>query len=253
MTPTLSVVFPAYNEEQRIGELLDGLRAVAAAGLPGLELLEAVIVDDGSVDGTVGRVEAALPGAPWITLVADGSPNQGKGRATARGVTAARGDLVLLADVDLAAPLAEVSKLHAALLREGADLAIGSRDVPGSVVTGASFHRKLMGRIFNYAVRRMTGLPYRDTQCGFKLMPTPVGRRLLGDQLVAGYAFDVEMLLRARAFGLRVAEVPIAWEHRPGSKLNPLPAAVSMSRDVLRLVRAERRTGPDLAREPCGP
>jgi dolichyl-phosphate beta-glucosyltransferase len=252
MTPTLSIVFPAYNEEQRIGTLLDGVSAVAAAGLPGLELLEAVIVDDGSVDGTVARVEAVLAGAPWITLLADGSPNQGKGRATARGVRAARGDLVLLADVDLAAPIAEVTKLHEAL-RAGAELAIGSRDVPGSVVTGASFHRKLMGRIFNYAVRRMTGLPYRDTQCGFKLMPTPVGRRLLGDQLVAGYAFDVEMLLRARAFGVRVAEVPIDWEHRPGSKLNPLPAAVSMSRDVLRLVRAERRTGPDLAREPCGP
>ncbi len=253
MTPTLSIVFPAYNEERRMGQLLDGLRTIAATGLPGLELLEAVIVDDGSLDGTVARVTAALPSCPWITLVADGTPNQGKGAATARGVTAARGELVLLADVDLAAPLLEVGKLHAAL-RGGADLAIGSRDVPGSVVTGASFHRKLMGRIFNYAVRRVTGLPFRDTQCGFKLMATPVGRRLLAEQAVAGYAFDVEVLLRARALGLRVAEVAIAWEHRPGSKLNPLPAAVAMSRDVLRLARAERRrSDPDLAREPCGP
>jgi dolichyl-phosphate beta-glucosyltransferase len=250
--PTLSIIFPAYNEERRIGALLDGLRAAVAAGLPGIELLEAVIVDDGSVDGTVARVAAERAGAPWLTLLADGSPNQGKGAAVARGVTAARGELVLLADVDLATPLGEVAKLHGALGR-GASLAIGSRDVPGSVVTGASFHRKLMGRAFNLGVRRVTGLPFRDTQCGFKLMPRGVGRTLLGEQLVSGYAFDVEMLLRARALGLRVAEVAIRWEHRPGSKLNPLPAAVSMSRDVLRLARADRRTAPELAREPCGP
>lgn len=252
MTPTLSIVFPAYNEERRLGRLLDGLRETAAAGLPGLRLLEAVIVDDGSLDATAARVAVELDTAPWITLVSDGSPNQGKGAATARGVAAARGELVLLADVDLATPLDEVVKLHDAM-RGGADLAIGSRDVPGSVVTGASFHRKLMGRVFNYGVRRVTGLPFRDTQCGFKLMPAGVGRRLLSAQLVAGYAFDVEMLLRARALALRVAEVPICWEHRPGSKLNPVPAAVAMSRDVLRLARAARRTDHDVAHETCGP
>lgn len=255
MTPTtLSLVFPAYNEAQRIDGLLDGLRLLFAAGVPGLSLLEAVIVDDGSADETPALVRAACAAAPWITLVADGGPNQGKGAAIARGVAAARGELVLMADVDLATPLCEVVKLHAGLQR-GADLAIGSRDVPGSVVTGASRHRKMMGRVFNYGVRRVTGLRFRDTQCGFKLMPTGIGRRLLGEQLVAGYAFDVEMLLRARAFGLRVEEVPICWEHRPGSKLNPLPAAVSMSRDVLRLSRAVGRTSePELAREePCGP
>jgi dolichyl-phosphate beta-glucosyltransferase len=249
--PSLSIVFPAYNEEERVGQLLDGLRAVVAAGLPGLALLEAVIVDDGSLDATAARVSAALPAAPWITLVSDGTPNQGKGAATARGVAAARGELVLLADVDLATPLGEVAKLHAALGR-GVDLAIGSRDVPGSVVTGASFHRKLMGRVFNLGVRRVTGLGFRDTQCGFKLMPVAVGRRLLAEQSVCGYAFDVEMLLRARALGLRVEEVPIRWEHRPGSKLNPLPAALAMSRDVLRLARAAPRPDRDLAHEPCG-
>ena len=250
--PTLSIVVPAYNEERRIEPLLDGLRALAATGVPGLELLEAVIVDDGSTDGTVHRVAAELGTAPWITLVADGGPNQGKGAAIARGVAAARGELVLLADVDLATPLAEVGRLLAALER-GAEVAIGSRDVPGSVVIGASFHRKLMGRVFNYGVRRVTGLPYRDTQCGFKLMPSGVGRTLLGDQLVAGYAFDVEMLLRARALGLRVVEVPIRWTHRPGSKLNPLPAAFAMTRDVLRLAAADRQTAHELAQEPCGP
>ncbi|MGI8802053.1 MAG: glycosyltransferase [Solirubrobacteraceae bacterium] len=252
MTQTLSLVIPAYNEEHRVGRLLDGLRELSAAGVPGLRLLEAVIVDDGSTDATAAAVQAELPGAPWIRLISDGTPNRGKGAATGRGVAAARGELVLLTDVDLATPLHEVAKLHA-VLGGGVDVAIGSRDVPGSVVTGASFHRKLMGRIFNYGVRRMTGLPFRDTQCGFKLMGTAAGRRLLGEQLVAGYAFDVELLLRARALGLRVAEVPIRWEHRPGSKLNPLPAAVSMSVDVLRLVRAARRTDPDLAHEPCGP
>jgi dolichyl-phosphate beta-glucosyltransferase len=252
MTPTLSIVLPAYDEAQRIGDLLAGLRELAATGVPGLELLEAVIVDDGSSDGTAAAVRAELAQAPWLRLLADGGPNQGKGAAIARGVAAAHGQLVLLADVDLATPLSEVVRLHEGLLG-GADLAIGSRDVPGSVVTGASFHRKLMGRVFNYGVRRLTGLPFRDTQCGFKLMPAAVGRRLLGEQLVAGYAFDVELLLRARALGLRVDEVPIRWEHRPGSKLNPLPAAVAMTRDVLLATRALRQTERDLAREPCGP
>ncbi len=252
MTPTLSIVLPAYNEAERLGGLLAGLSELAATGVPGLELLEAVIVDDGSSDGTAAAVRAELPRAPWLRLLADGGPNQGKGAAIARGVAAARGQLVLLADVDLATPLGEVARLHDGL-RRGADLAIGSRDVPGSVVTGASFHRKLMGRVFNYGVRRLTGLPFRDTQCGFKLMPTPVGRQLLDEQLVAGYAFDVELLLRARALGLRVEEVPVRWAHRPGSKLNPLPAAFAMSCDVLRATWALRRDDRDLARESCGP
>jgi dolichyl-phosphate beta-glucosyltransferase len=156
-------------------------------------------------------------------------------------VRAARGELALLIDVDLSTPLGELTKL-ARSLEAGADVAIGSRDLPGSVVVNAPEHRKHIGRAFNLMVRRLTGLPFRDTQCGFKLMTTETARSLLRDQLVHGFAFDVELLLRARAMGLEIAEVPVVYIHDRDSKVNPLAASPRMAADVLRLAWRFRRS-----------
>jgi glycosyltransferase involved in cell wall biosynthesis len=238
---TVSLVFPAYNEAHRVGRLVDDLEATAERDLSGagLELLEALVVDDGSADGTARVLAERAKGSPWIGVLTDGAVNRGKGATIARGVEAARGELVLFADVDLATPLSEAAKLSAALER-GASIAIGSRDLPGSVVTGAPLYRKQMGRTFHACVRRLTGLPFKDTQCGFKLMPTAIARELLREQAIPGFAFDVELLVRATALGYEIAEVPISWHHQPGSRLRPLPATLSMTRDVLRIARSAR-------------
>jgi dolichyl-phosphate beta-glucosyltransferase len=153
----------------------------------------------------------------------------------------ARGDLVLLADVDLSAPLAETHKLAAALAR-GADVAVGSRALHGAHVEETPLPRELMGRMFNAFVRAATALDVRDTQCPLKLLDTKLAHRLTEEQMATGFAFDVELLLRARREGARIVEVPIAFHHDRDSRVRPVTSAVSMARDVLRL--AVRLRGP---------
>jgi dolichyl-phosphate beta-glucosyltransferase len=244
MASTVSLVFPSYNEERRLPRLADALRTSAAGDLAdaGLELVEAIVVDDGSLDASAGVLRAQAPATPLLAPLIREGANQGKGAAVKAGVERARGDLVLVSDVDLAAPLAEARKLRAAL-DAGASIAIGSRALAGSDVTGVPLPRRIMGRVFNRLVRVLSGLPYRDTQCGFKLMRADLARELLSEQLTPGFAFDVEILMRARRRGLAVAEVPIAYHHDPDSSIDAAGASLGMARDVARLARALRRRG----------
>jgi glycosyltransferase involved in cell wall biosynthesis len=174
-----------------------------------------------------------------IPLIREGR-NEGKGAAVAAGVAVASGELVLISDVDLAAPLSEAGALLEAI-DEGADGAIGSRAIDRGLVTGIPLGRRVMGRGFNGLVRTMSGLPYRDTQCGFKLFRTPVARRLLAEQITPRFAFDVEMLMRARRDGLEVDEVPIEYHHDPDSSIAPGRASLQMAWDVARLAVRLRR------------
>jgi dolichyl-phosphate beta-glucosyltransferase len=241
-TASVSLVIPSYNEERRLPRLAAALRDSATADLAreGLTLIEALVVDDGSLDSSADvlrQEEAMTPGlAP---LIREGR-NQGKGAAVAAGVRIAQGEFVLISDVDLAAPLHEAGRLMAAI-DDGADVAIGSRAIDPSLVTGIPLRRRVMGRAFNGLVRTMSGLPYRDTQCGFKLLPTPVARRLLAEQLAPRFAFDVEILMRARRDGLYVEEVPIEYHHDPDSSIAPASASVQMAWDVARLAWKLRR------------
>jgi len=177
-TATVSIVIPAYNEEARLPALLETLTAEAesAAAEAGLRLRETLIVDDGSTDRTRRMLEAAGAEDEGLKPVLEIDRNRGKGAAFAAGALRAEGDYVLLADVDLSTPLGELKKLTAAI-EAGADIAIGSRAVPGAVVERGPLHRKLTGNTFNGAVRVMTGLRVRDTQNGFKLFPTDAVKR----------------------------------------------------------------------------
>jgi dolichyl-phosphate beta-glucosyltransferase len=233
---SLSLVIPAYNEEARLPALLDVLATTAAgaAGKAGFELLEALIVDDGSSDRTAEMLAGATKAGPRLKPVLGAGENRGKGAAVATGVSRARGEYVLIADVDLSTPLEELPKLSAAI-EDGFDLAIGSRAVAGAVVERGPAHRKLMGAAFNGAVRTLTGLRVRDTQCGFKLMRTGVARQLLAELECPGFAFDVELLLRADLAGLRIAEVPVLYVHDPRSSVKVVSASLRMLGDVGRL------------------
>jgi glycosyltransferase involved in cell wall biosynthesis len=236
---TLSVVIPAYNEEARLSALLEALASSADAAVEaaGLELLEVLIVDDGSDDRT--REILAAASLPKLRAVLERSENRGKGASVADGVRKAEGDLVLLADVDLSTPLEELHKLSAAM-RQGADIAIGSRAVQGAVVERGPTHRKLTGKAFSATVRALTGLPVRDTQNGFKLLPTEVGKALLAEQLCTGFAFDVELLMRAQRAGLAIVEVPVLYVHDERSRVQVGQASAQMLRDVILLSRRLR-------------
>ncbi len=234
--PTLSLVIPAFNEEARLPGLLSTLAesAVAAVENAGFELLEVVLVDDGSTDATRRMLSEAGAADSRLKPLLGSGENRGKGAAVAAGVAAAKGDCVLLADVDLSTPLEELPKLTEAL-REGADAAIGSRGLPSSVVDRGPAHRKLTGRTFSGAVRMLTGLRLKDTQNGFKLFPTAAAQRFLGEQICEGFAYDVELLWRAQRAGLSIAEVPVLYVHDPRSSVQVASAGPKMLGEVARL------------------
>jgi glycosyltransferase involved in cell wall biosynthesis len=235
---TLSLVIPAYDEEARLPALLETLATSAegAVAEAGFALREALVVDDGSEDRTAAILAEAEATHPKLRAVSAGERNAGKGAAVAAGVRQATGEYVLIADVDLSTPLGELPKLGDAI-RAGADVAIGSRALDRTVVDRGPNHRKLMGKAFNGAVRLMTGLELRDTQCGFKLMPTGVARELLAEQTCPGFSFDVEMLMRADRAGLRIAEVPVVYVHDSRSRVRALSSSYRMLRDVAGLAQ----------------
>ncbi|HET9591494.1 MAG TPA: glycosyltransferase [Solirubrobacterales bacterium] len=254
-TATLSIVIPAYNEEVRLPALLEKLAAEAegAAADAGMRLLEVLVVDDGSTDRTRELLTAAAAENERLRPVCAYDRNRGKGAAFAAGVLQAEGDYVLLADVDLSTPLGELSKLTRAI-EAGADLAIGSRAVAGAVVERGPVHRKVTGNAFNGAVRLLTGLRVRDTQNGFKLFPTEAVKRYAAAQTCPGFAFDVELLMRADQEGLRIAEVPILYMHDLRSSVNVASASSRMLREVaglayrLRLRKGEAADSADIVR-----
>lgn len=237
--PELSIVIPAYNEQQRLPATLE---AVASFMNGRNGSTEALIVDDGSTDATRAIAERFVACAPRFRLLA--LPHRGKAGAVRAGMLAATGQHVLFTDADLSTPLSFADELVAAL-DNGADVAIGSREGVGSRRIGEPGYRHLMGRVFN-AVTRLLAVPgVNDTQCGFKAFRRDVARdlfthaRLYADtRTVSGprvTGFDVEILYIARRRGYRIIEIPVEWRHVAGSKVRPLRDAARMFADVVRV------------------
>lgn len=229
----LSVVIPAWNEALRLPATLE--RIAEHLGSSG-SLWEVVVVSDGSDDGTDDIVTDLTAGGESRVRLLRHDRRRGKGAAVQTGVLAARGERILLTDADLATPIEDLDRLEVAL-DAGADVAISSRRLPGSEISrDQGVLRRSMGRIFPCIVRSLTGLAHADTQCGFKLFTAAAGRRLFERLADEGFAFDVEVLCRAREEDLRVVEIPVRWENRAGSK-------VSTIRDPGRMIAALFRLG----------
>jgi len=241
----LSVVIPAYNEERRLGESLEKIRSYLEAGSLDAEIL---VVDDGSADATAKIAGDLLRGRSGRVLSND--ENRGKGYSVRRGVLAAEGRWVLLTDADLSAPIEEHAALAAAVRDHDLDVAIGSRGIDASKVEIRQHPvRQYMGKTFNWCIRRMTDLPFRDTQCGFKLVDRRRTLPLFERMVVDRFAFDVEFLFLCLRFNLQVREVPVVWRNSPGSKVSLIADPLNMLWDVAR-VRWRFRRG---AYNPDGP
>jgi len=215
---SLSVIIPAFNEEKRLPDTLNKLDDFA--GTVRLESLEIVIVDDGSTDGTAEVVRRRTETDPRFRLLQNWD-NCGKGHAVRHGMLEAKGEWRLLMDADLSTPIAELGKLRRAVVEQGAAVAIGSRALDRSLIARRqSFFREFGGRFFNVVMRRITGLPFADTQCGFKLYRADAAEAIFSRQILNGFSFDVEDMFIARRLGIQVAEVPVAWENAEGTKVN---------------------------------
>lgn len=214
---TLGIVIPAYNEESRLPSTLD--RILEYVKRSPITISEVLVVDDGSKDRT-----AAIAGERGgIVRLVRNPGNRGKGYAVRNGMLKAEGDWILSTDADLSAPIAEVEKLMAAAEREKAVVAIGSRALDRELVkVHQPALRELSGRAFNVVMRLATGLPFRDTQCGFKLFEKRAAREIFSRQIEEGFSFDVEDLLIARALGLNSIEVPVEWSNVEGTKVSLL-------------------------------
>ncbi|MER7838244.1 dolichyl-phosphate beta-glucosyltransferase [Streptomyces sp. NPDC096040] len=216
--PDLSVVIPAYNEEERLGPTLCAVTRYLADNESRFGSWEVIVSDDGSTDGT--RTVAALD-HPHVRLVT-GDRNRGKGNALRLGVAASRGRRVLVTDADLAAPIEELERLDKAL-SEGNAAAIGSRAVPGAEIADHQHPlRELLGRAGNLLIRATAVPGIKDTQCGFKLFDGDQAREAFAGSRLDGWGIDVEVLQHLHRGGASIAEVPVRWSHQPGSKVGPL-------------------------------
>jgi glycosyltransferase involved in cell wall biosynthesis len=231
--PKYSIVLPAFNESARIASTLKQILAHASEEHWNVEV---VVVNDGSSDDTATIVEAFAQNHPCLRLIQNPG-NRGKGFSVRNGMLHANGEVLLFSDADLSSPIAEADKLFAAIAA-GADIAIGSRWVRTELqVRRQPLYRQILGRIFNLALRVVLRLNYKDTQCGFKAFTRQAAREIFPHQQIERWGFDPELLYLARKHNLKVAEVPVAWAHREGTRLHPIRDGLRMFADVLRVRR----------------
>lgn len=234
VTPYLSLIIPAYNEESRLPATLTRVAEYLALRDFSYEL---IVVDDGSRDGTRALVRDFAQGHNWVRLlnydIHHHAANRGKGFAVRQGVLHATGRDVLFSDADLSTPIEEMEKLLAPISRGACDVAIASRALPESVLAvHQPWYREIMGRSFNKVVQKIAVPGIVDTQCGFKAFRGDIARRLFSLAQIDGFGFDTEILFLAQKFGYRVQEIPVRWEHRDDSRVSPLTAPFAMMREL---------------------
>ncbi len=230
--PEFSIIIPAYNEEKRLGRTLVRIHDYILSRGMGPGDVEIIVVDDGSTDATAHVAQDSLRQIPELRLIQNGR-NRGKGYSVRRGMLEARARIAIFTDADLSSPIEELQQLLAAI-KSGNDVAIGSRALDRSLISvHQSRTREVGGIIFNGFVRLLIGLPFHDTQCGFKAFVYDRSRIIFEQQRIEGFGFDPEILFLAKRHGLLSAEVPVRWTHDAGTKVRVLRDSLLMFGDLL--------------------
>lgn len=225
----LSVIIPAYNEAERLPSMLIDLRSF----LKDYELsYEVIVVNDGSKDNTVNVVKDFQKDFQNLRLI-NNSENRGKGFAVRTGMLEAKGDVKMFADADGATPFKEVLKLSREI-EKGNDVVIASRAMKDSKIKTSLF-RKFRGRVFNFLVNNVLGLKLTDMQCGFKLFNKKAADIIFSNQKLDGFAFDIELLFKAKKYGFSIKEVPVVWNNVEGSKVHPIRDPLKMFIAIFRV------------------
>jgi len=226
--PKYSIVIPAYNERARIPATLESVvSCVRRRGWPA----EVVVVNDGSRDGTADVVRAFAAHAPEVRMM-ENPGNRGKGYSVRAGLLRSFGEIVMFTDADLSAPIEEAEGLFAAI-EDGADIAIGSRWLErGRQTHRQPLYRQFFGRCFNAVTRAVMGLPFADTQCGFKAFTRGAAQTVFQLQTIDRWGFDPEILFIALKRGYRITEVPVSWAHDERSRISYLKDGMRMLQDI---------------------
>ncbi len=227
-SPRLSIVIPAYNEAARIESALVGvLGCVERCGWDA----EVLVVDDGSTDRTVAIVQQWMARNRRLHLIKNPG-NRGKGYSVRNGLLQARGEIVLFTDADLSSPIEEAERLFEAIAA-GADVAIGSRWLDKQKQTvHQPIYRRFFGRCFNAVTRKFIGLPFKDTQCGFKAFKRDAAQTIFRLQTIERWGFDPEILFIARKLGYNILEVPVTWGHDERSRISYLKDGMKMLEEM---------------------
>jgi glycosyltransferase involved in cell wall biosynthesis len=235
LKPFFSVVIPAYNEEKRLPSTLEQLSHF----LKNQSFIsEIIVVENGSKDRTFEIARQFADGQRNVHVLR--SEQRGKGLAIQHGVMTASGEYVFMCDADLSMPVEEISKFLPPQL-ERFDIAIASREAPGSVRYNEPYYRHFTGRVFNRLIRLLVLPRLQDTQCGFKCIRAQVARDIFPYQTLTGWAFDVELLYIARHHGYQIVEIPIDWYFNADSKISVMRDSLRMFLDLLRIRRNARR------------
>ena len=237
MPPRLSIVVPAYNEAARLGRSLQEIiRYLNDTREPS----EVIVVDDGSTDETADIARQSLQDSGVVsTRVVRYEENRGKGYAVRLGLLEAQANIALFSDADLSTPITETPKLVDPIRSGEVDLTFGSRALDRRLIgVHQPWRREQGGRVFNVIVRMATGLPFWDTQCGFKAFRMSVCRPLIEAAQIDRFGFDVELIYLGQLASLRLQEIPVRWNHTTGG---PLDVSATYSRDSVRMINEVRR------------
>lgn len=241
MKSTLSIVIPAYNEQSRLGESVRKILAYIEKENFSAEL---IVVDDGSTDATAEVARASCADFPKIeTKVIRYEQNRGKGFAVKTGLLISVGDIALFSDADLSTPISELPKLVAPIQNGEYDLTFGSRALDRNLIgVHQPWRREQGGKVFNLIVRTLTGLPFWDTQCGFKAFNMKKFRPLLDLMTIDRFGFDVEFLYVANYHGLLLKEISVRWNHCDGTTVSVFRDSQRMFNEV-RQIRQNTKRG----------
>jgi len=225
-TPFLSIIIPAYNEENRLPRTLEQVLEFLNKQNYSFEVL---VVENGSSDRTFDVAQEYSQTHSNVIVLKE--QQRGKGNAVRRGMLEAKGEYRFICDADLSMPIQEVAKFIPPQLIDF-DIAIGSREALGAVRYNEPSYRHFGGRAINLIIRLFILSGFQDTQCGFKCFRAQVAEDLFRQQTLTGWSFDIEILYLARQKNLRIKEIPIDWYFFADSKVNAIRDALKMISDI---------------------
>lgn len=216
----ISVIIPCFNEGKKIKKNIEKIKKKLSKDY------EVICVNDGSTDDT-NEILKTIDGIKVIGY----DKNRGKGYAVKYGIQHAKGDLIIFMDADLST---ELSAIEFAL-KETADIVIGSRTNKDSFIFGKTFTRNLSSFVSNFIIRLITGIPFKDTQCGFKLFTREAANKLINLQTIDRWAFDVEYLYIAKLNNMKVVEIPVVWTNDRDSRVNLIKDSMIFLKETLKI------------------